>query len=284
MEELISGFGLIEGPVYDPTRGLIFSDVINGGVHCLTDDGNAEIVVPHRRGIGGIVQHADGGLIVSGKNIAYKAPGDAPTRVLLEPEAALGGLGFNDITTDAAGRVYAGSLAFRPVAEGDEPKPGHLYVIDLDGTARRLADGILLTNGLGFSPDGNKLYHSDSLRHQVLVYDVQENGNVGPPSPFATIEDGIPDGLAVSEDGAVWVAVAHGSAVKVFEPDGTERQTIPVPLPMVTSLCCGGADRRDLYIVTGSIGSGREDAGTVYRLRVDVAGLPVAPARIKLPG
>ena len=45
----------------------------------------------------------------------------------------LGGLGFNDITTDAAGRVYAGSLAFRPVAEGDEPKPGHLYVIDLDG-------------------------------------------------------------------------------------------------------------------------------------------------------
>ena len=78
--------------------------------------------------------------------------------------------------------------------------------------------------------------------------------------------------------------IAHGSAVKVFEPDGTERQTIPVPLPMVTSLCFGGADRRDLYIVTGSIGSGREDAGTVYRLRVDVAGLPVAPARIKLPG
>lgn len=284
MEELASGFGLIEGPLYDPARGLIFSDVINGGVHCLADDGTTEVVVPHRRGIGGIVAHAEGGLVVSGKNIAYKGPGDAPTQVLFEPEPDLGGLGFNDITTDAAGRVYAGSLAFRPTAEGEEPKPGHLYVIDLDGEGRRLADGIQLTNGLGFSPDGKKLYHSDSLRHQVLVYAVGDNGDVGPSSPFATLENGIPDGLAVSEDGAIWVAVAHGSAVAVFNPDGTERETIPVPLPMVTSLCFGGADLRDLYVVTGSVGAGRENAGTIYRLRTDVAGLPVAPARINLAG
>ena len=78
--------------------------------------------------------------------------------------------------------------------------------------------------------------------------------------------------------------MAHGSAVTVFNPDGSERQSIPVPLPMVTSLCFGGADLRDLYVVTGSIGAGREDAGTVYRLRADVAGLPVAPARVDLAG
>ena len=32
MQELASGYGLIEGPVWDDKRGLIFSDVINGGV------------------------------------------------------------------------------------------------------------------------------------------------------------------------------------------------------------------------------------------------------------
>ena len=52
---------------------------------------------------------------------------------------------------------------------------------------------------------------------------------------------------------------------------------------MVTSLCFGGDDLRDLYIVTGSRGGPSERCGTVYRLRSDVAGLPLPPARIALP-
>jgi gluconolactonase len=35
VDKLASGYGLIEGPVWDPRRGLIFSDVPNGGVYCL---------------------------------------------------------------------------------------------------------------------------------------------------------------------------------------------------------------------------------------------------------
>jgi gluconolactonase len=52
---------------------------------------------------------------------------------------------------------------------------------------------------------------------------------------------------------------------------------------MVTSLCFAGDDMRDLYVVTGSDGSGRENCGTVFRSRVDVAGLPLAMARVALP-
>ena len=51
---------------------------------------------------------------------------------------------------------------------------------------------------------------------------------------------------------------------------------------MVTSVCFGGADLKDLYVVTGSRGTDRDDAGTVFRSRVDVAGLPITPAAITI--
>jgi len=84
---------------------------------------------------------------------------------------------------------------------------------------------------------------------------------------------GIPDGLAVAANGSIWVALAQGGSVVVFEPDGSERTRVPVPLSMVTSLCFGGDDLRDLYVVTGSRGGPSENCGTVFRTRVDVPGL-----------
>jgi len=282
MEELCGGYGLIEGPVWDPARGLLFSDVIYGGVFCLGNSGEVSQVIEHRRGIGGMALHADGGLVVSGRNIAHKPADGSDTRVLLPGDPEHGVLGFNDLTTDAAGRIYAGALAFRPVGSDDEPKPGDLYCIDLDGSARVVGHDALLTNGLAFSPDGRRLYHSESRRHLVRVYDVADDGDLGPHRTFAAVDDGIPDGLAVAEDGSVWVAVAHGSRVDVFEPDGSLRRRIPCRLPMVTSLCFGGDGLRRLYVVTGSGGEGPKDAGVVFVLDTEVAGLPVPPARIRL--
>lgn len=288
MEKLIDGYGLIEGPVWDPARGLIFSDVVNGGALCLGADGGLTTVIEHRRGMGGMALHADGGMIVSGRNISYKPESGGPTQVLLSDDPDNGLLGFNDLTTDAAGRVYAGGLGFRPVGADDEPKPGDLYCIDLDGSARVVGGDVMLTNGLGFSPNGKLLYHSESLRNLVRVYDVDSDGNLGPHRTFALVEPGatgatgVPDGLAVAEDGSVWVAVAHGSRVQVFNPDGTIRAEIPCPLPMVTSLCFGGDGLRTLYVVTGTDGSGRDNAGTIFQMPVDVPGLPVAPARVAI--
>ena len=70
MERVATGFGLIEGPVWEPAKGLYFSDVPNGGVHLLDRSGKVTQVVPKRRGIGGMALHADGGLIVGGRDIA----------------------------------------------------------------------------------------------------------------------------------------------------------------------------------------------------------------------
>jgi gluconolactonase len=204
---------------------------------------------------------------------------------MLDRDEQLGIVGFNDLTTDSRGRIYVGSLCSSPFdpAQQRSPKPGWLHVIDIDGSSRRIAAGIQLSNGLGFSPDGARLYHSDSRASIVGEYDVRPDGSVGPRRALARVDEGIPDGLAVSADGAVWVAAARGSAVVVFEPDGRERERIRCPLPMVTSVCFGGDDLRDLYIVTGTEGTGGTDAGSVFRLRVAVPGLPVPAARVKLP-
>ena len=211
-------------------------------------------VIEHRRGIGGIALHERGGLVVGGRNIAYKGPAAAGTVVLLDSERAGGGAGFNDLTTDEAGRIYVGSLGMSPFDAGAEAKPGALHVIDLDGSSRTLWSGVKLTNGLGFSPDGKKLYHSDSRANIVGVYDVRADGSVSERRVFARVEPGVPDGLAVAEDGSVWVASAGGGAVRVFDADGEERRPIAVPQPGVTSLCFGGDDLRDLYVVTGNGG------------------------------
>ena len=281
MQELASGYGLVEGPVWDAERGLYFSDVLNGGVYLLGRDGQTTNVVPRRRGVGGMALHASGGLVISGRDISYAPLTEADGAVLLSTEAASpDAIGFNDLTTDAAGRIYVGSLAFR-VFGGDAPKPGNLHRINLDGSAETLADGVMLTNGLGFSPDGKRLYHSDSRAPMVRVYDVAADGTVGPWREFANLGSGsTPDGLKIAADDSVWVADARGGRVAVFEPDGAHRVDVAVPMPMVTSVCFGGEDLRDLYVVTGSDGGPKPDCGTVFRVRTEVAGLPLSPARV----
>jgi len=285
MEKVAEGFGLIEGPVWDAQRGLLFSDVTFGGVFCLGFDGQVSSVFEHRRGIGGMSIHVDGGLLVSGRNISYKPFDGGATITVLDRNEEEGNVGYNDIVADHQGRIYAGSLGSSPVFDdGREPASGDLYLIDLDGSARVVAEDIRLTNGLGFSPDNSILYHSDTLRETVHCYSIAADGSLGNKQDFVKTTRGVPDGLVVSEDGAVWVALAGGGqGVAVYEPTGALREHIDIPLPMCTSVCFGGDDLKDLYIVSGPDGADSERAGSVFKCRSGVAGLPVAEAKVKLP-
>lgn len=281
MQELATGYGLVEGPVWDPAKGLYFSDVLDGGIFLLDRNDKITTAVPKRRGVGGLALHAAGGLVAGGREIVHVSLADHSMTTLLDPVTADNATGFNDLTTDAKGRVYVGSLAFS-IFKGEEMKPGYLYVIDVDGSVRRISDGILVTNGMGVSPDGKKLYHADARRELVRVYDVNDDGSVGHwRAHIAMGEGSVPDGLKVAADGSLFVADARGGRVRVFDASGRHQRDIAVPRPMVTSVCFGGDDLRDLYIVTGSRGGPSENCGTIYRVRSDVAGLPLAPARVR---
>lgn len=280
IEMLTWGFGLIEGPRPDPEGGLYFSDVTRGGVHRLDPDGSVTVAVPKRRGVGGIALHADGGLVLSGRNVCHVR--DGVTRILFElPDVG----GFNDLYADEAGRVYVGSLRDDPFSDRAERKSGEAYRIDGQGEATEVYRDVGLTNGIGLSPDGRRLYHCDSAAQAILVHTIDDRGDVDPSSRavFATVKGGIPDGLAVDTEGGVWVAVYGGSRVERFAPDGTSDRSLLVPAEAVTSLVFAGQDLGDLVVVTADNTEHPEREGTVFLFPaadVGARGLPAPLARV----
>jgi gluconolactonase len=273
LETLAHGYGLIEGPRVDATGALYFSDVTRGGVYRRAPSGEVTVAIPKRRGVGGIALHADGGLVVSGRNICHVLEGE--TRIVFEADA----LGFNDLTTDASGRVLCGTIRTDPFGAQTDRTPGEAYRIGLDGVAEEMYGGVMLTNGIGFSPDGGQVYHSDTASHHLICHDVDGDRYVNRRA-LAGGDDFHPDGLAVDEGGTIWVADFEAGCVRGFDTAGREVDRIEVPSPAVTSLCFGGADRRDLYIVTAANSEDPSRGGTIFRTRVEVAGLAVASAEI----
>jgi gluconolactonase len=272
-ELLASGYGLVEGPTVDARGNLFFSDVLGGGVYGLDSSGEVTTVVPKRRGVGGIALHADGGVVVSGRDVSHVHNGQ--TRVLYRIE---GLPGWNDLCTDSAGRVYAGALRFM-VFDGDaEPVPGECRRIDAEGAATELYGGVVHANGIALSPGEDRIYHSDTRANVVLVHDLVDGRALNRRAfDFAP---GAPDGLAVDEAECVWVASAVGGCVVRLTPDGDVDRRVDVPARAVTSLCFGGTDRRELYVVTADNTEKPEAKGSVLRTRVDVTGAVVHPATI----
>ena len=239
LEKLTDGFNLIEGPVWDSSLGLVFSDAVAGGVFALSEAGEVTEVFKHRKGIGGISKHCANGLIVSGRNIAFKPLDGGDTHTLLERDLSAGITGFNDITTDRLGRIYAGSLGPGPVGAAGEAAAGKLFLINLDGQVTEVASDVRLNNGLAFSPDGQTLYHSDSLRRTVFKYSVKSDGPVGEKEPLLKFAKAA-DGLAVAADGSV-IALLVEPWRGVFART-VLRQSCEIPEPLCTSLCFGGDD------------------------------------------
>jgi gluconolactonase len=271
---LASGFGLLEGPRAAPDGSIYFSDTVNGGVRRVRPDGEVEVVIPKRRGVGGIALHADGGLVVSGKNICHSR--DGANRILFELADAAG---FNDIFTDAQGRIYCGTMRDDPMRTEGERTPGEAYRIDAQGSATMLYRDVRLTNGIGFSPDGRRLYHVDSTRG-VLVHDVGADGTVDEASGrlFGRPRGGVADGLAVDTDGGVWVAVFGAGCVTRLTPDGSIDRSIRVPATGVTSLCFAGAGLEEMIVVTADNTEDPSRAGTVFHLTADEVGATGVPA------
>ena len=239
--------GLLEAPRLT-ADGVVFSDVTGGGVYC---DGVA--VVPKRRGVGGIVPHRDGGLVITGRTLLHRE------RELLGEDLG----GFNDLTTTPAGEVLVGALRFHPFA-GEAPVPSPLLRVTGPGQATVISEEALWPNGVGLAPGGDRIYLCDYARAQVLTMGVDGSG----AAVFCSSPRGGADGLAVDVEGGVWVALGDAGAVARFTPGGELDAVVDVPAEFVTSLSFSGTD----VLVT--------TVGTVFRGRSEVAGLPIAPATV----
>jgi sugar lactone lactonase YvrE len=273
VEQIAAGYQLAEAPVASDDGGVLFSDVLGGGVHRWSPTGDAvETIIPKRRGIGGMANHVDGGLVVSGRDVSHVR--DGVSRTLFAGDVA----GLNDLTVDPDGNVIVGVLRFHPFA-GEAPVPGEFACIDHVGAATTVVGDVDWANGCAVSVDGSMFYGCDYHRGTVIVADRHGDGTYGPSRLLVTSPSGDVDGLALDETGALWVALGGGGTVGRFTPEGRLDLELDVPAAFVSSVCFGGADGRDLFITTAGAAEDPR-AGGVFVTRVDVAGAPIAAATI----
>jgi gluconolactonase len=262
------GYGLAEAPTIAADGSLLFSDVLGGGIYRIGDLGDVSTVVPKRRGVGGLAVHADGGIVCSGRDIV-RVDNSGETHTMFHVDVVAG---WNDLCTDVSGRVYAGALRFAVFDPDADVVPGELWRVDAAGDGEVVFGDVVHANGVACSDDGNVVYLSDTRRQRIVVFDLER----GDRREIDMSAHGHPDGMALDEHGAIWVALVSGGIARLT-PDGEVEAKLSPPSSFATSLCFDG---RDLYVTTGNHSERPEFGGCVLRTTVDVAGAPVAPARV----
>jgi sugar lactone lactonase YvrE len=265
-----------EAPVWDAgRRELVWVDIDRGLVH-RRSDGRADTTLDVGQPVGCAVPRARGGLALALRDgFALLTPGGGDAQLVAPVERDRLDTRMNDGACDSGGRFWAGTMSLR----GDT-RAAALYRLDPDLRVTRVLPGISVSNGLGWAPDGATLYHVDSPRRRIDVYDFDPHSGgiagrraVIPVSP----ELGTPDGLTVDAEGGIWVALWGGAAVQRYSADGGVDERIELPATNVTSCCFGGPDLRTLYVTTARRGAREPLAGALFACRPGVAGLPATP-------
>jgi sugar lactone lactonase YvrE len=263
--------GLLEAPRFGRDGEVVYSDVLAGGAWACSADGEVRELLGKRRGIGGIVEHADGGWVLSGRNVVHLMA-DGEQREVLSGE---GVCGFNDLGVTPEGELLAGVLRYRPLA-GEQPRPGQLVSVGTDGAVELLSEELTWPNGIGVAPDGQTIYVSDYARGTVLAV-AREGGRT---HELCRCPRGSADGLAVDSEGGIWVALGDGAGLARFLADGELHAVVSMPAGFVSSLCFGGPDMCDVLITTADNHVHPELGGTLLRARSEITGLRVEPARV----
>jgi sugar lactone lactonase YvrE len=232
--------------------------------------------------VGSIGLREKGGLVLAmrtGFHLFDPATGELT--FLHHPEPDIPTNRLNDGKVSPDGRFWAGTMDDRPVKE----KTGRLYRLDPDHTCHCMAEGVLVSNGLAWSPDGRTMYHSDSRGGTIFQYDYDlATGSIGERRLFVAIQPewGRPDGAAVDAEGCYWSCGISAGRLNRFSPAGELIAYVELPVTHPTMPCFGGPDLRTLYV--GSLRDGVPDdvlattpqAGGMFKLLPGVAGAPVA--------
>lgn len=207
---------------------------------------------------------------------ARTAPFQAQVRKLAAPLFPLPDMRFNDGRCDRQGRFWAGTM----VQDNPTARPaGELFRFDTAGKlSAPIIDGLIVQNGLAWSPDGNIMYLSDSHTSQRLIWAFDYDGHTGEPHNRRLFADlhhyvGRPDGAAMDADGCYWICANDAGRVLRFTPQGKLDKQIELPA-MKPSMCAFGGRALDtLFITTIRPDAGaNESDGHVFAIRPGVSG------------
>ncbi|MEV5407267.1 SMP-30/gluconolactonase/LRE family protein [Thermopolyspora sp. NPDC052614] len=267
-----------EGPTWDDRTGrLVWVDILACRVHTYDPATGADTVVETPQHVGAAKPRAGGGLVLNLRDGVGLLDPDGAFRWLTQWPVE--GRRGNDAAVDAAGRLWAGTMAYDV-----RPGGGRLNRVEADGSFTTVLDDVTISNGTGWSPDGTLMYYIDTPLRRIDVFDVEPGaGTISNRRTLAAVTRGQPDGLTVDADGCVWVALWDGGGVHRYTPEGELDQVIDLPASRVTACAFGGPDLTDLYVTTASEGLSeavlavQPDAGSLFVVPGAGAGLPSQP-------
>jgi len=279
-----------EGPYWRPEDEVLLWVDIPRGLLYLTRPQLGETITVELGEVSAAFPAVGGGILTAGgRHVTLRAarPGEGWAGRIIAEAPHGNGIRFNDAAVDPAGRVWVGSM---DLAE-KEPL-GTLYRLDTGGMLTPVVEGATVSNGIGWSPDGTRMYYNDSPKRRIEMFDYdQATGSAYQRRVFADLSDvnGFPDGLTVDADGCVWVAMFAGGTLRRFTPAGHPDAVIPLPVSRPTSCAFGGPGMADLFVTTAHrdlTDAQREAeplAGRLLRLRPGPAGLPSSATQAVIP-
>ena len=165
----------------------------------------------------------------------------------------------------------------------DETDPnGALYWVNGTGDVTRMLPNVIVSNGLGWSPNDRTMYFTDSGHGAIYAFDFDvETGDINNRREFVRVDPA--DGLAVDAQGFVWDAHWGGWRITPYDPEGRIDRVIHMPVPQVTSLAFGGDNLDQIFVTTARLLLTEDQlkeallSGGLFVIDVGVAGLPEMP-------
>jgi sugar lactone lactonase YvrE len=278
-------FGVGESPLWDGENNRLFwTDNTTDEVHCIDLKTRARRAWHFGDLVGSLGLTRSGRLLVAaGSRVILFDLRNGRRDLLAKIDFPPGVMKLNDGKVGPDGAFWVGSMAER--APKREPVAS-LYRVTGDGKVEEeISGGILVSNGLAWSPDAKTMYHSDSQGGWIDVWDFDvATGAISNRRRLRDhdrVKDGAPDGAATDVEGAYWSAGFSAEYLNRIAPDGTLIERIDVPAAP-TMPCFGGEDMKTLFFTSltahasAAVNAKYPQNGSVFMARIDVAGVPVA--------
>jgi sugar lactone lactonase YvrE len=182
--------------------------------------------------------------------------------------------GCNDMVVDENGRAYVGSFP-----SIDTPS-GRIVAVDPDGSARVVADEVVIPNGSVIGPDGTTFIVAESLGRCLTAFDIEQSGDLSNRRVYADCPDRGPDGICLDMEGAVWAAMPLAREFQRIMPGGEVVDSISIDGRMAIACALGGPDRKTLFLLTAldhdpaALAGTREAQIHTITMAVPGAGIP----------
>ncbi len=236
VQTLLTGLAIGESTRWHQGR-LWFSDWGAQEIVAVDVAGNTEVLVRVPFGLPFCIDWLPDGrlLVVSGREgLVFRKEVDEA--LVTHADLRRLSLGRNEIVVDGRGNTYVNG------------GPGIIALVAPDGSVQQVADAIAFPNGMAVTADNSTLIIAESHGRRLTAFEVGADGSLSKRRVWADLGSGVPDGICIDADNAVWYGdVPNKRYVRVRE-GGEVLQTIHLDRGCFACML-GGADKRTLFLI-----------------------------------